>query len=92
LNAINPAGQAAAEAERYKITFPVLVCRQTGVVRDYEVTKLPHLYIIDQNGMIQASELFLKAEDIKKVLDNLLVEQPVEAESDAGEESKATEE
>ena len=72
MNSINPAKQAAAEAKRYDIEFPVLVCRQTGVVRDYKVTKLPHLFIIDQQGIIKSSELFLKTEQIKEVLDNLL--------------------
>lgn len=74
MNAINPAKQAAAEAKRYEIEFPVLVCRQTGVVRDYKVTKLPHLFIIDQEGIILASELFLKTSAIKEILDGLLAE------------------
>ena len=72
LNAINPAEQAAGEANRYEIEFPVLICRQTGVVRDYEVTKLPHIIIIDQEGIIRASKLFLKTDAIKEVLDDLL--------------------
>ena len=75
MNAINPVGQAKAEARRYKIEFPVLICRQTGVVRDYEITKLPHLFIIDSEGIIQSSELFLEEKDIKTVLDNLLTKQ-----------------
>lgn len=75
MNAINPAGQARAEAKRYDIEFPVLVCRESNLVRDYEVTKLPHLFIIDSEGVIQSSEIFLKEKDIKKVLDNLLAKQ-----------------
>ncbi|GEM_PF-1473875 len=78
MNAINPAGQAKAEAKRYKIEFPVLVCRRTKLVRDYEVTKLPHLFIIDSEGVIQSSELFLKEKDIEKVLDDLLARQAKE--------------
>jgi hypothetical protein len=72
MNSINPAKQARAEAKRYDIEFPVLVCRQTGVVSDYKVTKLPHLFIIDQEGVIRSSELFLKTDKIKEVLDSLL--------------------
>ena len=78
MNAINPSKQAAAEAKRYDIEFPVLICRQSGVVRDYQVTKLPHLFIIDQEGVVQASKLFLKTNDIKEILDGLLAE-PVES-------------
>lgn len=79
MNSINPAKQAEAEAKRYEIEFPVLVCRQTGVVSDYKVTKLPQLFIIDQTGIIKSSELFLKSDDIKEVLDTLLIA-PVETE------------
>jgi hypothetical protein len=74
MNAINPAKQAAAEAKRYEIEIPVLVCRQTGVVRDYQVSKLPHLFIIDQAGVIRASKLFLKSSAIQEILDGLLAE------------------
>lgn len=75
MNAINPAQQAEAEAKRYDIEFPVLVCRETGVLRDYQVTKLPQLFIIDRKGVIQESKLFLKMEQIRDEIDTLLAEQ-----------------
>jgi alkyl hydroperoxide reductase subunit AhpC len=81
MNAINAAQQSAAEAKRYNITFPTLLCRDTGVIRDFEVTKLPQLFIIDQKGIIQASALFLDTEKIKVVLDKLLAAEPVKAET-----------
>ncbi len=83
MNAINPAGQAAAEAKRYKINFPVLICRDSGVVSDYKVTKLPHLFIIDHEGVIRKSELFLKEKKIKEVLDQLIQELPESAPVDS---------
>ncbi len=72
MNAINPAKQAEAEAKRYNIPFDVVVCRGAGVIRDYEVTKLPQMFIIDGKGIIQASELFMQADQIKGILDKLL--------------------
>jgi hypothetical protein len=72
MNAINPAPLAAAEGKRYEITFPILLCRDTGVIRDYQITKLPQLFIIDQKGVIQESKLFLEADKIKPILDGLL--------------------
>lgn len=74
VNAINPAQQAAAEAKRYEIPYPILVCQGTGVIRQYEVTKLPYLFIIDANGVIRESKLFLEADKIKMVLDGLLAQ------------------
>ncbi|TKJ40762.1 hypothetical protein CEE37_07295 [candidate division LCP-89 bacterium B3_LCP] len=81
MNAINPSKQAAAEAKRYKIEFPTLICRQTGVARDYKITKLPHLVIIDQEGIVQGSKLFLKTDKIKEILDTLLIEEEEAASS-----------
>ncbi len=75
MNAINPAKQAQAEAKRYGIPFPILLCRQTGVVADYKITTMPHLFIIDAQGKIRESKLFLKQDKIKGVLDGLLAEQ-----------------
>lgn len=43
-------------------------------MRDYQVTKLPQPFIIDPSGVIRTSELFLKADKIKQVLDELLQE------------------
>ena len=74
MNAINPAQQAAGEAKRYEIPYDVLLCRESGVVRDYQVTKLPHLFIIDAQGVVRESQLFLKGEKIQEILDKLLAE------------------
>ncbi len=82
MNAINPLKQAAAEAKRYDIAFPTLICRATGIASSYKVTKLPHLFIIDQTGVIAESKLYLKSKKIKEVLDRLL---PVQAETLSGE-------
>jgi hypothetical protein len=82
MNAINPAEQAAAEAKRYHIEFPILICRETGILSDYQVTKLPHLFIIDQEGTIISSKLFLKTTNIKEVLDSILDEVPEAAENE----------
>jgi hypothetical protein len=74
MNAINPAKQAEADAKLYGIPFDVLLCRNTGIIRDYEISKLPHIFIIDGKGVIRESKLFLKTEDIKTILDQLLAE------------------
>ncbi len=75
MNAINPPQQAAGEAKRYEIPYDILLCRETGVVRDFQITKLPHLFIIDPQGVIRQSQLFLKGEKIKEIVDQLLSEQ-----------------
>jgi len=65
VNAINPAKLALAEVEKYKIDFQVLEGRGSGVTSDYKVSKLPLLVVIDKNGIIRTSELYLQYEDLK---------------------------
>lgn len=76
MNAINPVGQAKAEARHYGIEFPTLICRETGIVRDYKISKLPHLIIIDHEGIVRSSELFLPEDAIKSILDDLIAKLP----------------
>lgn len=74
MNAINPAKQAEADAKLYDIPFDVVLCRDTGVARDYKLDKLPQIFVIDGKGIIRESKLFLKSADLKTILDKLLAE------------------
>jgi len=38
----------------------------------YKIKKLPHLFILNRDGIIHTSQRFLKEDDIKKRLDSLL--------------------
>jgi hypothetical protein len=48
------------------------MCKGSGVVRDYKVTKLPQIFIVDREGVIQVNDLFMKTEEIKAAIDPLL--------------------
>ena len=65
INAINPSKLALSEVEKYEIDFQVLEGRGSGVTKDYKVSKLPLLVIIDKDGIIRTSELYLQYEDLK---------------------------
>jgi hypothetical protein len=54
------------------MNYTVLLGRGHGLTSLYKIKKLPHLFILDQQGTIQSSERFLKTEDIKQILDRLL--------------------
>lgn len=53
--------------------YTVLLGRGFELTSLYKIKKLPHLIILDQKGIIQSSERFLKTEEIKQVLDRLYV-------------------
>ncbi len=61
--------------------YTVLSGRGKGITSDYKVTKLPHLFIINQKGVIHTSDRFLPAEGIRDAL-NELINKPVDAEQE----------
>ena len=72
INPINRHGKVESDAKRFKLPYPVLVGRNSDIVKDYGVKSLPRLIIIDKEGKIASFEKYLKAEDIQKILDPLL--------------------
>lgn len=55
--------------------YTVLLGRGHELTSLYKIKKLPHLFILDQQGVIQSSKRFLKIEDIKLVLDRLMAKE-----------------
>jgi hypothetical protein len=72
INVINRKGRTEAEVKRYNMDYTVLLGRGHELTSLYKIKKLPHLFVLDQQGAIQSSERFLKTEDIKQILDRLL--------------------
>lgn len=72
INVINQKGQTEAEVKKYNMDYTVLLGRGHELTSLYKIKKLPHLIILDQQGVIQSTERFLKTEEIKQVLDRIL--------------------
>jgi hypothetical protein len=72
INVLNRKGQTEDEVEKYNMNYTVLFGRGAELTKKYEIKKLPHLFILDGNGTIISSERFLKADEIKAILDNLI--------------------
>ncbi len=75
INVINQKGQTEAEVKKYNMDYTVLLGRGFELTSLYKIKKLPHLFILDQKGVIQSSERFLKTEEIKEVLDRIITEE-----------------
>ena len=67
--------QTKAEVKRYNMHYNVLLGRGHELTSLYKIKKLPHLFILDQKGVIQSTKRFLKTEEIKLVLDRLLIKE-----------------
>ena len=74
INVLDQEGQVKAEVEKYKMDYTVLVGRDMKTTEHYKVKKLPHLVIINKEGIIHTSKRFLKADKIKEALDSLLTD------------------
>ena len=61
-----------SDAKRYKLPYPVLIGRDSDIVKNYKITKLPKIIIIDHEGKIALYEKFAPAERLQEVLDPLL--------------------
>ncbi len=72
INVIDKEGQTKAEVDKYGMNYTVLAGRGEQLTSKYKIAKLPHLFILDQKGIIQSSQRFLKAEEIKRVIDRIL--------------------
>ena len=68
VNAINPPQKAMMEVDKYKMDFQVLEGRGSGVTKDYKISKLPLLVVIDKNGVIRTCTMYLKYEELKKAV------------------------
>jgi hypothetical protein len=69
---LNKKGRVAAEVEKYKMDYTVLVGRGENLAKDYKIKKLPHLFILNPKGIIHTSERFLKSEKIMEALNHIL--------------------
>ena len=75
INVLDKKGRVAAEVEKYKMNYTVLVGRGENLTSEYKIKKLPHLFILDQKGFIYTSERFLKEDEIIIILDKLIDQQ-----------------
>ena len=72
VNAINPAGRVEADAAMFEVPFPVLVGRETSIITDYGLSRLPQILIIDFEGNVVLSERYVEYETIVESIDTLI--------------------
>jgi peroxiredoxin len=82
INLKNPEGQVKAELKKFKkkynMTIPAYSGKGQGMDKDFKVLKLPRLILVRADQTVYQDFLFLKAEDLKVEIDNLLAELPAE--------------
>lgn len=61
-----------ADAKMFKLPYPVLIGEKSNIVKDYGLTLLPQLIIIDTEGNIALYKKFVMFEELKETLDFLI--------------------
>ena len=72
INTINRAGKVKSDAQRFDLPFTVLIGRDSDVGKNYKITRLPLLIIVDKSGKIVLKKKFAAYVEISKKLDVLL--------------------
>lgn len=74
VNTRDPEGQVKAEVKRYKINYPVHLGRGQDITENFKVMKLPRLILIKADGTVFKDVMFMKADELKADIDQLLSE------------------
>jgi hypothetical protein len=66
VNAIDVQSRVEADAEYYKLPYNVLIGRDSEIISDYQIVKLPRLLIVRKDGIIAFTEKFVTLEELQK--------------------------
>ena len=72
INVQDQPGRIKSDIKGENMPYPVLIGRRTGITRDYKIGRLPYLYIIDKTGKIHISKVFMKQDEIEKIINSLI--------------------
>ena len=66
------AGRVQSDARSFGLPFDVLVGRDSNILSDYKVTKLPRVIIVGKRGTIVFTEKYAPYEKLKEEVDKAL--------------------
>jgi hypothetical protein len=61
-------GRVKADAEYYKLPYNVLIGRDSEIISNYQIVKLPRLLIIRKDGTIAFTEKYVTFEKLEEAL------------------------
>ena len=74
VNAINSPRRVRAVADKYQLDYQVMEGRGSGIARDYQITVLPQIYVIDKEGIIRFIEMYPDYDDLQETVTPLITE------------------
>ena len=58
-------GRVEADAKYFRLPYDVLIGRDSEILKDYRIVKLPHLFIVGKGGFIRFAEKYASYEKLK---------------------------
>lgn len=68
VNPIDMQGRVEADAKYYKLPYNVLIGRDSEIISDYQIVKLPRLVIVRKDGTIAFTEGYVTFEKLEDAL------------------------
>ena len=65
-------GRVRADAEHFELPYEVLAGRDSEIIEQYDIVKLPRVIILDREGLIVFTEQFAPYETLNAELQRLL--------------------
>jgi hypothetical protein len=65
------AGRVEADAKNFDLPYDVLVGRNSDVIEDYQIEKLPRIIIVNKGGMITFTEKFASYEKLRQEVERI---------------------
>ena len=68
---VNPTdmqGRVEADAKYYKLPYTVLIGRDSEIISDYQIVKLPRILIVRKDGTIAFTEGYVPFEKLQEAL------------------------
>jgi hypothetical protein len=72
INPIDMKGRVEADAKYFKLPYDVLIGRDSDVLKDCRIVKLPNIFIVGKDGKALLSEKYLPYDDLKEEVEKAL--------------------
>ena len=65
-------GRVEADAKYFRLPYDVLIGRDSEILREYHIIKLPHIIIVGKNGSIHFADTYASYEKLKEEISRAL--------------------
>jgi hypothetical protein len=72
VNPIDMEGRVESDAKSAGLPYEVLVGRNSDIIKQYDIVKLPRIIVVGMDGMIQFTERYVPYDKLKEEIESAL--------------------